>query len=105
MSSCPKKVFLPQTESKQEDSLQLYRMCVSSCLQCVGVSLVPMATVCMLSNLLLLLPEFSIHFLLEGHVTREATWATGLWGSGFLVRSSCPHVPMSSCPHVLMCVQ
>uniref|UniRef100_A0A3Q3MPV6 Uncharacterized protein n=1 Tax=Mastacembelus armatus TaxID=205130 RepID=A0A3Q3MPV6_9TELE len=55
------------------------------CLRCVGVSLIPMAIVCMLSNMLLLLPELSIQFLLEGHVTREATWATGLWGSGFLV--------------------
>ncbi|XP_076591855.1 transmembrane 4 L6 family member 5 [Chaetodon auriga] len=60
-------------------------MCVSRCLLCVGVSLVPTAAVCMLSNILLLLPELKIHFLLEGHVTREATWATGLWGSGFLV--------------------
>ncbi|XP_029282811.1 transmembrane 4 L6 family member 5 [Cottoperca gobio] len=60
-------------------------MCVSRCLRCVSVSLVPMAIVCMLSNILLLLPELKIHFLLEGHVTREATWAPGLWGSGFLV--------------------
>ncbi|XP_017296591.1 transmembrane 4 L6 family member 5 isoform X2 [Kryptolebias marmoratus] len=60
-------------------------MCVSRYLRCVGVSLVPMAIVCMLCNILLLLPELDIHFLLEGHVTKEATWATGLWGSGFLV--------------------
>ncbi|KAM9359415.1 transmembrane 4 L6 family member 5 [Symphorus nematophorus] len=59
-------------------------MCVSRCLQCVGVSLVPMAIICMLSNVLLLLPDFDIHFLLERHVTREATWATGLWGSGLM---------------------
>ncbi|KAI3353958.1 hypothetical protein L3Q82_018451, partial [Scortum barcoo] len=44
-----------------------------------------MAMICMLSNILLLLPELNIHFLLEGHVTREATWATGVWGSGFMV--------------------
>ncbi|XP_028275185.1 transmembrane 4 L6 family member 1 [Parambassis ranga] len=60
-------------------------MCVSMCLRCVGVSLVPMAIICILSNILLLLPELRIQFLVEGHVTREATWATGLWGSGFLV--------------------
>uniref|UniRef100_A0A673C294 Si:dkey-83h2.3 n=1 Tax=Sphaeramia orbicularis TaxID=375764 RepID=A0A673C294_9TELE len=60
-------------------------MCVSRCLRCVGISLVPMAMACMLSNLLLLFPGLSVHFLLEGHVTREATWATGLWGSGLLV--------------------
>ncbi|XP_039985954.1 transmembrane 4 L6 family member 5 isoform X2 [Xiphias gladius] len=80
--------FVPQPESKldhQSVQPQLFMMCVSRCLQCVGVSLVPMAIICMLSNILLLLPELKIHFLLEGHVTREATWATGLWGSGFLV--------------------
>ncbi|KAM6932028.1 transmembrane 4 L6 family member 1-like [Lycodopsis pacificus] len=60
-------------------------MCVSRCLRCVAISLVVLAIICMLSNILLLLPELKIHFLLEGHVTREATWVTGLWGSGFLV--------------------
>ncbi|KAM4589521.1 transmembrane 4 L6 family member 5 isoform 2-T2 [Fundulus diaphanus] len=61
------------------------QMCVSRFLRCVGVSLVPMAIICMVSNILLLLPELKPRFLLEGHVTREATWATGLWGSGLLV--------------------
>ncbi|XP_033933186.1 transmembrane 4 L6 family member 19 isoform X1 [Pseudochaenichthys georgianus] len=60
-------------------------MCVSRFLRCVSFSLVPMAIVCMLCNVLLLFPDLKIHFLLEGHVTREATWAPGLWGSGVLV--------------------
>ncbi|XP_049582879.1 transmembrane 4 L6 family member 5 isoform X2 [Syngnathus scovelli] len=60
-------------------------MCVSRCLRCVGVALVALATVCAVANVLLLLPELKVHFLLEGHVTREATWATGLWSSGLLV--------------------
>ncbi|XP_029964164.1 transmembrane 4 L6 family member 5 [Salarias fasciatus] len=60
-------------------------MCVSRCLRCVGISLVPMAILSMLSNILLLLPELDVRFLLDGHVTREAAWSTGLWGSGFLV--------------------
>uniref|UniRef100_A0A3Q3W7Y7 Uncharacterized protein n=1 Tax=Mola mola TaxID=94237 RepID=A0A3Q3W7Y7_MOLML len=64
-------------------------MCVSRCLQCVGLCLIPMAIVCMLANILLLLPDLDVHFLLDGHVTREATWATGLWGSGLLVCSMC----------------
>ncbi|XP_049582878.1 transmembrane 4 L6 family member 5 isoform X1 [Syngnathus scovelli] len=55
------------------------------CLRCVGVALVALATVCAVANVLLLLPELKVHFLLEGHVTREATWATGLWSSGLLV--------------------
>ncbi|XP_030007156.1 transmembrane 4 L6 family member 4 [Sphaeramia orbicularis] len=70
--------------SRRLDTAEV-RMCVSRCLRCVGISLVPMAMACMLSNLLLLFPGLSVHFLLEGHVTREATWATGLWGSGLLV--------------------
>ncbi|XP_008307422.1 transmembrane 4 L6 family member 5 isoform X2 [Cynoglossus semilaevis] len=61
------------------------QMCVSRCLQCVGRSLAVLALICMLSNVLLLLPQLKIHFLLEGHVTREATWATGLWASGLMV--------------------
>uniref|UniRef100_A0A674MH82 Si:dkey-83h2.3 n=1 Tax=Takifugu rubripes TaxID=31033 RepID=A0A674MH82_TAKRU len=65
-------------------------MCVSRCLHCVGLSLIPLALICLLSNTLLLLPELKTNFLLEGHVTREATWATGLWGGGFLVcHSTC----------------
>ncbi|KAG7225962.1 hypothetical protein INR49_018563, partial [Caranx melampygus] len=79
---------VPQAEcelDQQSVQNQLFVMCVSRCLLCVGVSLIPMAIICMVSNILLLIPELNIHFLLEGHVTREATWATGLWGSGFLV--------------------
>ncbi|XP_029923356.1 transmembrane 4 L6 family member 5 [Myripristis murdjan] len=68
-----------------DDRYALYQMCVSGCLRCVGLMLVPLAVVCMLANVLLLLPGLQVHFLLEGHVTREATWATGLWGSGLLV--------------------
>ncbi|XP_053177546.1 transmembrane 4 L6 family member 1-like [Scomber japonicus] len=60
-------------------------MCVSRCLRCVGISLVPMAIVCMVANILLLFPDLKIRFLLEGHVTREATWAPGVWASGILV--------------------
>nr|XP_043888291.1 transmembrane 4 L6 family member 5-like isoform X1 [Solea senegalensis] len=71
-------------------------MCVSRCLQCVGVSLVPMAIVCMLSNILLLLPNLDIKFLLEGHVTREATWATGLWASGIMVLVGARAILLSS---------
>uniref|UniRef100_A0A7N6B3R7 Uncharacterized protein n=1 Tax=Anabas testudineus TaxID=64144 RepID=A0A7N6B3R7_ANATE len=60
-------------------------MCVSRCLRCVGMSLVAMAMVCILSNILLMFPDLNIHFLLDGHVTIQAIWATGVWGSGFLV--------------------
>uniref|UniRef100_A0A3P9QCB2 Uncharacterized protein n=1 Tax=Poecilia reticulata TaxID=8081 RepID=A0A3P9QCB2_POERE len=77
-------------------------MCVSRYLLYVGVALVPMVIICMVSNILLLFPEMTYHYLLDGHVTREATWATGLWASGFLVRSwqserSCVFVSRRPC--------
>ncbi|XP_018603991.1 transmembrane 4 L6 family member 5 [Scleropages formosus] len=60
-------------------------MCVARCSRFVGVSLVPLAVLCILGNILLLLPDLQTRYLLEGHVTREATWGSGLWASGFLV--------------------
>lgn len=67
-------------------------MCVSRCLHCVGLSLIPMAIICIVCNSLLLFPNLKANFLLEGHVTAEATWGTGFWGSGFVV-----------CLHVFVC--
>lgn len=64
------------------------QMCVSWCLRCTGLSLVPLALVCTLANVLLLLPELKTHFLLDGHVTREATWGSGLWGAVLVRRSA-----------------
>ncbi|KAK7881933.1 hypothetical protein WMY93_028107 [Mugilogobius chulae] len=60
-------------------------MCVSRCLSCVGVALVALAIICILSNLFLLFPNMDTRFLLQGHVTREALWSSGLWGSGLMV--------------------
>ncbi|KAJ8368122.1 hypothetical protein SKAU_G00081500 [Synaphobranchus kaupii] len=60
-------------------------MCVARCSRCMGVSLVPLAILSMVANALLLFPNLQTRYLLEGHVTREATWGTGLWASGFLV--------------------
>ncbi|XP_056467951.1 transmembrane 4 L6 family member 1 [Gadus chalcogrammus] len=60
-------------------------MCVASCLRCVAKMLVSLSIICILANILLLLPGFNIYFLLEGHVTRQATWSTGIWSSGILV--------------------
>uniref|UniRef100_A0A4W5QTA6 Si:dkey-83h2.3 n=1 Tax=Hucho hucho TaxID=62062 RepID=A0A4W5QTA6_9TELE len=76
-------------------------MCVASCSRCVGVSLVPMAFVCMLANGLLLLPDLQARYLLDGHVTREARWGTGLWASGFLMCSN--HLQPLQAPFLSSC--
>lgn len=60
-------------------------MCVSQCSRCVGLTLVPLAIICILANMLLLFPDLQTKYLLEGHVTSEARWSTGIWASGVLV--------------------
>ncbi|XP_030633855.1 transmembrane 4 L6 family member 1 [Chanos chanos] len=60
-------------------------MCVARCSHCIGLSLVPLAVVCMLANTLLLFPNLQIRYLAERHVTREAALCTGFWANGFLV--------------------
>lgn len=62
------------------------KMCVSQCSRCVGFTLVPLAIICILANVLLLFPDLQTKYLLEGHVTSEARWSTGIWASGVLVR-------------------
>uniref|UniRef100_A0A8C9S9N9 Si:dkey-83h2.3 n=1 Tax=Scleropages formosus TaxID=113540 RepID=A0A8C9S9N9_SCLFO len=78
-------------------------MCVARCSRFVGVSLVPLAVLCILGNILLLLPDLQTRYLLEGHVTREATWGSGLWASGFLVRARCA-CTCSLCALNVLCV-
>lgn len=44
-----------------------------------------LAVVSALANLLLLFPGLTYKYLIENHVTPEATWCTGIWASGFVV--------------------
>ncbi|XP_043114311.1 transmembrane 4 L6 family member 5-like [Puntigrus tetrazona] len=60
-------------------------MCTGRCSRSVGMALIPIAIVCMLANALLLFPDMKYQYLTENHVTREATWSTGIWASGLLV--------------------
>ncbi|XP_051965514.1 transmembrane 4 L6 family member 5 [Xyrauchen texanus] len=63
-------------------------MCVARCSRCVGIALIPIASVCMVANVLLLFPDMKYHYLMENNVTREAVWCSGVWASGFLVLMS-----------------
>ncbi|XP_063060325.1 transmembrane 4 L6 family member 1 [Engraulis encrasicolus] len=60
-------------------------MCVARCSRCLGWTLVPMATICMVANLLLLFPDLKTKYLVESHLTSEARWATGVWASGVVI--------------------
>ncbi|XP_026138662.1 transmembrane 4 L6 family member 1 [Carassius auratus] len=60
-------------------------MCTGHCSRSVGMALIPTAIVCMLANTLLLFPDLKYQYLSDNHVTREATWCSGIWASGLLV--------------------
>ncbi|KAL2096660.1 hypothetical protein ACEWY4_008808 [Coilia grayii] len=60
-------------------------MCVAQCSRCLGWTLVPLAIICILANVLLLFPDLQTRYLVEGHLTSEARWVTGVWASGVLV--------------------
>uniref|UniRef100_A0A8C9S279 Si:dkey-83h2.3 n=1 Tax=Scleropages formosus TaxID=113540 RepID=A0A8C9S279_SCLFO len=49
-------------------------MCVARCSRFVGVSLVPLAVLCILGNILLLLPDLQTRYLLEGHLHEGLLW-------------------------------
>ncbi|TRY58075.1 hypothetical protein DNTS_022716 [Danionella cerebrum] len=64
--------------------LQQSEMCLPSS-RCTGLTLIPISCICIISNLLLLFPDTKFQYLRERHVTPEAVWCTGIWGSGVLV--------------------
>ncbi|KAI5625614.1 transmembrane 4 L6 family member 19-like, partial [Silurus asotus] len=49
------------------------------------VVMIFLAIVSTAANLLLLFPGLTYTYLVENHVTPEATWCTGIWASGFVV--------------------
>uniref|UniRef100_A0A8D3D4C5 Uncharacterized protein n=1 Tax=Scophthalmus maximus TaxID=52904 RepID=A0A8D3D4C5_SCOMX len=76
-------------------------MCVSRCLQCVGVSLVPMAIICILSNILLLLPEnIQKSVLMKRHV-----WFQVLLGARAFVLGDWRNTCLQMCDSRNTCLQ
>ncbi|KAI4901367.1 hypothetical protein NFI96_014162, partial [Prochilodus magdalenae] len=55
------------------------------CSRLLGLTMVPVAVVSTLANVLLLFPDLHHRYLIERHVTPEAVWCTGIWLSGFVV--------------------
>ncbi|XP_026790553.1 transmembrane 4 L6 family member 1 [Pangasianodon hypophthalmus] len=60
-------------------------MCSICGLKYLRVVMILLAVVSTLANLLLLFPGLTYKYLLENHVTPEATWCAGIWASGFVV--------------------
>ncbi|KAM9385763.1 transmembrane 4 L6 family member 4 [Pholidichthys leucotaenia] len=58
-------------------------MCSGSCAKCLGITLIPLAIVCILCNILLFFPGGQTED--TDHITKEAFFLGGLLGSGVLM--------------------
>ncbi|KAJ7324791.1 hypothetical protein JRQ81_017811 [Phrynocephalus forsythii] len=58
-------------------------MCCGGCAKCLGVSLLPLAILCTLANILLFFPGGEI--IDSGHITDEVWYFGGILGSGVLM--------------------
>ncbi|XP_067850910.1 transmembrane 4 L6 family member 1-like [Heptranchias perlo] len=60
-------------------------MCPGRCARYVGFTLIPLAFIAIGASIILLFPNGETEYLHEKHITREAVFLSGLWGSGFMV--------------------
>ena len=60
-------------------------MCSGSCAKCLGITLIPLAILCLLCNILLFFPGGSVADN-NDHITDEVWYFGGIFGSGALVR-------------------
>ncbi|NWI56342.1 T4S1 protein, partial [Calyptomena viridis] len=83
-------------------------MCVGKCSRIVGPCLLALGTLSVAANILLLFPGGASKYLLEGHISRHALAAPGVWGGGIPV-STVGHTPAfwspadSRCPPAPPC--
>lgn len=59
-------------------------MCTGSCAKCLGITLIPLAILCVLCNILLFFPGGKI--VDSEKITDEVWYFAGIFGSGILVR-------------------
>lgn len=65
-------------------------MCYGKCARIIGYSLLPLAVLCIVANILLYFPNGETKYASEGHLSKFV-WFTGIAGGGLLVsRSSRP---------------
>uniref|UniRef100_UPI00398F6E15 transmembrane 4 L6 family member 1-like n=1 Tax=Pristiophorus japonicus TaxID=55135 RepID=UPI00398F6E15 len=60
-------------------------MCPRECAGCIAVSLFPVIFFCVVANLLLFFPNWSLVYIQEQHLTVEVLYLGGAVGGGFLV--------------------
>lgn len=61
-------------------------MCCGGCAKCLGITLIPLAVLCTLANILLFFPGGNVET--SEHITDEVWYFGGILGSGVLVSRS-----------------
>ncbi|XP_077344396.1 transmembrane 4 L6 family member 4-like [Lithobates pipiens] len=59
-------------------------MCTGGCAKCLGITLIPLAVLCLLANILLFFPAGKVAQS-NDHISREVFYLGGLLGSGLLM--------------------
>ncbi|XP_036099603.1 transmembrane 4 L6 family member 1 [Molossus molossus] len=60
-------------------------MCYGKCARCIGQSLVPLAILCIVANILLYFPNGETKYAREGHLSKFVWFFSGVVGGGFLI--------------------
>uniref|UniRef100_UPI00398E4475 transmembrane 4 L6 family member 5-like isoform X1 n=1 Tax=Pristiophorus japonicus TaxID=55135 RepID=UPI00398E4475 len=88
-------------------------MCPGRCARIVGLILIPLAVIALGASVTLLFPNGETEYLMDQHISWEALFLPGLWGSGFMVLVAALHINAAavdgcccfcSCPRVKMFV-
>lgn len=72
--------------------LLLKNMCTGSCAKCLGTTLIPLAVLCTVANILLFFPGGKVAEQ-NDHITDEVWYFGGILGSGVLVSTSIRTLP------------
>ncbi|NXE83009.1 T4S1 protein, partial [Cochlearius cochlearius] len=79
-------------------SLCRVAMCVGKCSRIVGPCLLALGTLSVAANILLLFPGGASKYLVEGHISKDATTMPGVWGGGITVSIAVSTPPFLACP-------
>ncbi|KYO24802.1 transmembrane 4 L6 family member 19 [Alligator mississippiensis] len=67
-------------------------MCVGKCTRILGPCLLVLGMLSIAVNIFLLFPNWSWKYLQEGHITKQAMQAPGIWGGGMIVLLAATHI-------------
>ncbi|KAM3868994.1 transmembrane 4 L6 family member 4-like [Diretmus argenteus] len=70
-------------------------MCTGRCSHCVGVTLLPLAVISIICNIILFFPGWDTKYVKDGHITEEVKYMGGLIGGGLMVLVPAIHIRLT----------